>query len=201
VGRRFDQVRWAVPTASGELSEVTEPNPAAWALAYQITGEQRFAARAMFVAGERIRVGRHTLDDGRDHGCAGKTLGAVASGHGRADRFGDVNSVLGPTLLGSTRLFSAEQPIVVYPDGLPDNVATLVRFDGEPTVIWLNTGDAETAIRWRDGSAPDAAESALTLAPGETRSASLGRGMPAHGRCATMRQAAPLEQPRDRNDS
>ena len=178
VGHRWDQVRWGARTASGELSEVTEPNPAAWALAYQITGEQRLAARAMFVAGERIRVGRETLDDGRDHGCAGKTLGAVASGHGRADRFGDVNSVLGSTLLGSTRLFSAEQPIVVYPDGLPGDVATLVRFDGEPTVTWVNTGDVEARIRWRDGSASDAIESLVTVAPGETCSEPLTGVMP-----------------------
>jgi hypothetical protein len=177
IGHRFDQVRWGVKGEDG-VREVTEPTPAAWALAYHITGDVKYAARAMFLAAERLRIGRQSLDDGRDHGCGGYSVGALASGHGRADRFGDVNSVLGPLMLGSVRLFNAEQPLVEYPNGLPDDVATLISWEPEPRVRWRNESDAPLTFTWRDTSADGKAPRTESLAPGESKSAVLSGIMP-----------------------
>ena len=177
IGHRFDQVRWGRPEGDS-IREVTEPTPAAWALAFHITGDERYAARAMFIAGERVRVGRNALDDGREHGCGGYSVGALASGHGRADRFGDVNSVFGPLMLGSIRLFNAEHPLVEYPDGLPKQIATLVSWEPEPRVRWHNSGDTSVSFSWRDASKRKNTERKETLAPGETKSAALGGSIP-----------------------
>jgi len=174
IGHRFDQVRWA----DEEGQEITEPTGAAWALAWQITGEERYAARAMFLAGERLRLALEKLQDGRDHGCGGNTIGAVASGHGRADRFGHVNSVWGPLVIGSSRVFSADQPLVIYPSGLPDRVASLVNCAGNTGVKWFNTGEVASSVTWVDGSSPGATPQHLTIHPGEQREAPLGKMFP-----------------------
>ncbi len=174
IGHRFDQVRWA----DEEGQEVTEPTGAAWALAWQITGEERYAARAMFLAGERLRLALEKLHDGRDHGCGGNTVGAVASGHGRADRFGHVNSVWGPLVIGSSRVFSAEQPLVIYPFGLPDGVASLVNSAGHAGVEWFNTGEVARSVTWVDGSRPDATPRHVIIQPGERREAPLEKTFP-----------------------
>ena len=177
IGHRFDQVRWGVK-GEDDIREVTEPTPAAWALAYHITGNLEYASRAMFLAAERLRIGRKTLDDGRDHGCGGYSIGALASGHGRADRFGDVNSVFGPLMLGSVRLFNAEQPLVEYPNGLPESVATLVSWEPDPRVVWHNENDAPVTFTWRDASAIGEAPRTESLSSGETKSAVLSGIMP-----------------------
>ena len=180
IGHRFDQVRWGRADASGRACEVTEPSPAAWSLAYQITGDTSYAARAMDQAAGRLRLAAASLRDGRDHGCAGRSAGAVASGHGRADRYGDVNTVFGPLALGSLRLFSAEQPLVIYETGLPEQITTLVRFGPTPSVAWRNSGDDAARFAWRDGSKGAAgSQQVVALAPGEMREAKLVAPMPA----------------------
>jgi hypothetical protein len=183
IGHRYDQTRWGIRT-NGTVSEITEPNPAAWVLLYEITGDETHAQRALFSAGERIRIAREQLKDGRDHGCAGNTIGAIASGHGRADRFGDVNTVLGPLCLGSMRLFSAEQPLVVYPDGIPESVISLVRWSPEPSITWTNTGEDAVTVRWRDASNPDGAATVARIPAGQTETAILSGSIPGSGVCA-----------------
>ena len=153
IGHRWDQTRWGRKSADGTVVEITEPNPAVWSLAYQITGEAEYAERAMNEAAERLRIAAKELDDGRDHGCAGNTTGAVASGHGRADRYGDVNTVFGPVTLGSMRLFSAEEPLIVLEGGLPEGVASLVTFSPQPKVVFVNSGTEPQTITFRDASA------------------------------------------------
>lgn len=177
IGHRFDQVRWGVCDSDG-IHEVTEPTPAAWALAYHITGDAQYAARAMYLAAERLRIGWQHLDDGREHGCGGYSVGALASGHGRADRFGDVNSVFGPLMLGSVRLFNAEQPLIEYPHGLPESVVTLVSWEPQPRVQWCNESDASVTFLWRDASADSETVCTETLSPGKSTSAVLSGSMP-----------------------
>ncbi len=181
IGRRADQIRWGRPDATGSIREISEPTPAAWALAYQITDSERFAVRAMDQAARRMELANAALDDGRNHGCSGHTAGSVASGHGRADRYGDVNTVLGPLALGSVRMFSAEQPLVVYPDGLPPEVATLVSMCPGPTVTWRNVGDEAVSFRWRDASDAGSIPQWLDLHPGETDDDVLAGPMPVIG--------------------
>jgi hypothetical protein len=178
IGQRFDQVTWATRGIEGESVAVTEPSPAAWSLAYQITADTNYAARAMYVAAERLRIGRQTLKDGRDHGCGGYTTGALASGHGRADRWGDVNAVFGPLLNGCVRLYNAEDPLVVYPDGLPDQVATIVAYEPTPRVTWRNIGDTEATFNWKDASDPDGVVQRVMLAPKTEQSATLVTNLP-----------------------
>lgn len=184
VGHRFDQVRWATREGSGELVEISEPTPSAWSLAYQITGDTAYAARAMFLAAERLRIARAKLDDGREHGCGGFTVGALASGHGRADRSGDVNTVFGPIAMGCVRMGNAEQPLVDYPEGLPQQVVSLVKQTPKPEVVWRNTGDRTATFIWRDCSAPASSPVEVRIAPNEERSA------PLHGSVPLMNVAA-----------
>jgi hypothetical protein len=174
IGHRFDQIRWG----DADGNEIVEPTGSAWALAWQITGNPKYAARALFLAGERLRLAATKLDDGRDHGCGGNTTGAVASGHGRADRYGHVNAVWGPLVLGSTRVFSAEEPLLNYPNGLPYDLASLIRFAPEPAVEWINTGNAPVTFTWLDRSLGTPVEREITLAPGRRAEAGLGSALP-----------------------
>jgi len=178
IGHRFDQVRWGCRDGSRRMIETTEPTPAAWSLTWQITGNTAYAAHAMNRAAERVRIGRQTLDDGRDHGCAGFTLGAVASGHGRADRYGDVNTVFGPLALGSVRLISAEEPLVICEEGVPESVASLVRFVPQPEVTWWNTGDTDAVVSWRDASNASASSCVTTIPAGGSKTVSLSSATP-----------------------
>ena len=169
IGHRWDQVRWGRRQADGSVEEITEPSPAAWLLAYQVTGDDSYAATAMASAAERLRLTNGAIRDGRDHGCAGDTVGAVASGHGRADRHGDVNTVFGPIALGSMRLFSAEEPIVVVSGGLPEGVLSHVRFALQPEVTFVNESGAAVEFSYRDASAGAASgKHTVSLGPGET---------------------------------
>ena len=71
-------------------------NPITLAVAAEILGDDALAARALDLARAYFALARQALPDGRDHGCAARTVSAVARGHGRDNHAGVVTAVLGP---------------------------------------------------------------------------------------------------------
>jgi len=157
VGRRRDEVRWGYRT-DGTIAEETGPSPAARMLAYQITGEERYAAQALGMARDRMRLARIALKDGRDHGCGGNTISSVASGHGRAAGVGTVVTTLAPSALGAFRFCEGERVRMRFfdadgADGLPEGMAALFgRDEGDVRIVqvWSDL-DREETVRIRLG--------------------------------------------------
>ena len=144
IGRRHDEVRWA-----RDCGDALEPDRSAAApalmLAYQITGNEDFAASALAKAAVHLELARRVLPDGRSHGCAGSHVSAVASGHGRSGGIGEVTGALYPLALGAFLRVGTEQPAASYrqPDGtpgLPEGVAALVRGEAGNLQIELYNG-------------------------------------------------------------
>lgn len=104
LGKRRDMLRWTYVGEDHEevdLHAVSERTPAANILAYEITGDERYAVRALTLAANRLRVARQALPDGRKNGCSAKSVSAVVHGHGRNFFAGSASPVLGSTVLES----------------------------------------------------------------------------------------------------
>jgi hypothetical protein len=143
VGKRSDMVRWAYRDEGGGLREETCPAPSALMLAYEITGSVEYASRALELAARRLRLARQAMGDGRTHGCGGRSVSAVASGHGRDAGYGNVTGCLYPLALGATRRLGHERAAVEIPGGaLAADAAMLVRCD---------PGQAPVGALWQDG--------------------------------------------------
>jgi len=163
IGRRMDEVRWGYRRADGALREQRGPSPSGLMLAHQIKagagasgdGDERFLLRSLRMAATRVRMAAKCLVDGRRHGCAGGSVSAVASGHGRNAGMGCMLGSLYPAVLGSCRFASADQPLVGYKKedgtpGLPDGVCALCEPcdpDRERIVRLMNTADDPTCLR------------------------------------------------------
>ena len=150
LGRRKDGVKWGYRTQDDRLVEEAGPSPPTLMLAYRITGCQRYLAAALHKAARRLRLACRVLPDGRHHGCAGATIGAVASGHGRGCGIGDVTGTLPTAAFGAYRFANGEKLRVRYgkPDGspgLPEGVVPLVRPKGE--VLLFNSTDSQVEAR------------------------------------------------------
>jgi len=111
------------------------------------------ATRALEMVAQRMALARRALRDGRSHGCAGGTIGAVASGHGRDGGYGNVTGALFPLAAGMLRDLAQERPTVRFrrADGaehLPDGVASLVRLlpEGEAEVSLHNGGEQPVTL-------------------------------------------------------
>ena len=181
IGRRRDAVRWGYRREDDTIVEERCASPTALVLAYDITGDAGYLARALAKSALRIAMARATLKDGRDHGCAGATVSAVASGHGRACGIGNVTGVLYPAAFGSYRFCNAEKLQVRYYDangklGLPENVAARVTCSNErertlelwndtsvevPLKVGVENTNAEIASVFVDGKPTDAFEGSL----------------------------------------
>ena len=128
IGKRSDMIRWAYRDESGELLAEGSPSPSTLMLAYQITGDETYAARSMELAACRLRLARGCLRDGRRHGCGARSVSAVASGHGRDSGYGNVTGSFYALTLGATRYAAHEHAAIeVPPTGHPGDTALLTR--------------------------------------------------------------------------
>lgn len=98
LGYRFDLPTWQL--LGKQDQEIPErPAPGNLMLAWELTGEVRFAIDACTIALGRLRLARTTLRDGRHHGCTAQSIAATVRGHGRCWGIGDVAAVLSnPTI-------------------------------------------------------------------------------------------------------
>ena len=90
VGKRSDLPRWMEDGAPRQV------NPITLAVAAEILGDDALATHALDLARGYFALARQALPDGRDHGCAARTVSAVARGHGRDNHAGVITAVLGP---------------------------------------------------------------------------------------------------------
>jgi hypothetical protein len=90
LGKRKDMLRWL------EDGKPRRHSPPLLALAAEITDDEALAGRALNVGWAYLSLARAVLPDGRDHGCAARTVSAVARGHGRENHAGVVTAVLAP---------------------------------------------------------------------------------------------------------
>ncbi len=172
IGKRQDMVRWAYRDDAGALSPEASLSPPALALGWQLTGDESYAEAALGLVAGRLGLARASLRDGRDHGCAGPSIGAVASGHGRDGGYGNVTGALLPLACGATRSLAQELPLVRFRDatgesGLPEQIASLVRAqpDGTAQVRLCNDADLAQTVGVVIGETP---WQQLQLAAGET---------------------------------
>jgi len=177
IGKRQDMIRWAWENEMGGLRPTSALPPPTLMLAWQILGDDVFPVSALRSVADRVGLAAGSLRDGRHHGCAGSTVAAVASGHGRDGGYGNVTGAYFPLAAGMLRRLCQEQPRVRFrrADGaehLPEDVASLVRT--------LPAAGAEVRL-FNDADAPVAVELALRstpwlrvdLAPGETQTVEL----------------------------
>lgn len=152
LGRRFDQVQWMLEAGDGWRADA-RPSPPALALAWDATGDEQLAAQAMTMAAQRIELAAGVLTDGREHGCGGRTVSAVASGHGRNAGIGEVTGVLYPLAMGAARHFGADTPQVTFrhagAPGLPEKCATLWRAGWSPSLLIYNGGPESRQLEAR----------------------------------------------------
>ncbi len=172
IGKRSDMVRWGWENELGALRPTSSPPPPSLMLAWQLTGDDALATGALRLIAERMALARSALRDGRTHGCAGSTIGAVASGHGRDGGYGNVTGALLPLAAGMLRDLAQERPTVRFrrPDGgehLPAQVASLVRLRPRADAqVWLhNDGDASLTL---DVAGPAGEWTRVELGAGET---------------------------------
>ncbi|MGN6360514.1 MAG: hypothetical protein ACTHNK_09000 [Thermomicrobiales bacterium] len=92
IGKRQDMLRWL------EDGQPRRHNPILLTLAAELTGDAALATRALDSARAYFALARQALPDGRDHGCAARTVNAVARGHGRENHAGVTTAVLQPLL-------------------------------------------------------------------------------------------------------
>ena len=177
IGKRQDMVRWAWENELGGLRQTSALPPPTTMLAWQILGEQKYADSAMRTVADRIGLAASALRDGRTHGCAGSTVGAVASGHGRDGGYGNMTGAYFPLAAGMLRRLCQERPRVRFrrADGeehLPDEVASLVRTlpAAGAEVLLFNDADesvmTEVALRntpWRSVELPPGEVTAVEL--------------------------------------
>ncbi len=168
IGKRRDMIRWAWENEMGALRQTSALPPPTLMLAWQILGDEAMAESALGTVADRVALASSSLQDGRHHGCAGSTVGAVTSGHGRDGGYGNVTGAFFPLAAGMIRRLCQEQPRVRFrrADGeehLPENVAMLTRSlpaAGAEVLLWNEADEAVTldvALRnteWRSIDLP-----------------------------------------------
>jgi hypothetical protein len=92
VGKRKDMLRWF------EDGRPRRHSPMLLALAAEMRADRDLATRALDLARAQFRLARRLFPDGRDHGCAARSVSAIARGHGRDNDTGAVTGVLAPML-------------------------------------------------------------------------------------------------------
>ena len=92
LGKRTDMLRWL------EDGRPRRHSPALLALSAELRHDRALATRALDIGRAYLALARASLPDGRDHGCAARTVSAVARGHGRENHAGVTTAVLGPLL-------------------------------------------------------------------------------------------------------
>ncbi|MBI1298279.1 hypothetical protein GC175_25375 [bacterium] len=97
VGKRSDMLHWL------EDGAPRRHHPVTLAVAAEIGESEDVAVHALDLARATFVLARNHLPDGRDHGCAARTVSAVARGHGRENHAGVVTSVLGSMMMKMMR--------------------------------------------------------------------------------------------------
>lgn len=158
IGKRNDMIRWGYREEGGGLREETCPAPSALMLAYNLTGNIEYATRGLQLAARRLRLARGALADGRTHGCGGRSVSAVASGHGRDSGYGNVTGCFYALALGAHRYLGHERPAVEVPgDALAADAAMLVRCEpgAEPVgALWQEGETIPLPIPEQTGETP-----------------------------------------------
>ena len=171
VGKRADMAYWGEWSDDGSVKPIREPSTATLTLAYQVTGEIAYAARALRNAATRLKMARRVLRGGREHADMGGAVCSIAAGHGRNWGQGAVTACYGPLLLG-TREVQGEvtQTIEVQhadKQGHPKPLLSLVRplFGTEKSadVVFYNGGEAPLTFSWRLRTEPGATWENVTL--------------------------------------
>lgn len=88
VGKRSDMPRWL------EDGAPRRHNPITLLAAAEIGGDERLATVAVDLARAYFLLARRAFPDGREHGCAARTVSAIARGHGRENHAGMTTAVL-----------------------------------------------------------------------------------------------------------
>ena len=169
VGRRNDMIYWGMWSDDGSVEPIQEPSTAAMTLAYQLTGEVKFATRAFRSAAARLQMARSVLRGGREHSDMGGAVCSAAAGHGRNWGQGAVTGCYGPLLLGTREIQSEVAPLLRL-EKSTDSLLHLVQppVDGQVNVLFYNAGDSAASLSWRIGSTE---WNSLTLKPNEARHA------------------------------
>ena len=167
VGRRGDMIHWAEWHDDGSTTPTREPSTAALTLAYQITGDAGYAARALDTAARKLTMARRVLRGGREHADMGGAVCSVAAGHGRNWGTGAVTGCYGPLLLGTCDRMGAVTPRIEL-TGRPAGLLSLV---SDNAVRFYNGSTAAVACRWRPAGTGRWRD--LSLAAGAQTTASL----------------------------
>lgn len=156
VGKRSDMVYWGIWSEDGSVQPIREPSTAALTLAYQISGDPCYAARALRGAATRLMMARRVLRGGREHADMGGAVCSVAAGHGRNWGQGAVTGCYGPLLLGTWEAQGATVPAIEVRDGagrarLPEEVLSLVipPVAGAGEAVFYNGGSEPVPLSWR----------------------------------------------------
>ncbi len=92
VGKRADMPIWY------EDASLRRHNPILLSVAAEIQDNQALATRAVDMARTYFALAVKLFPDGRHHGCAARTVSAIARGHGRNNNAGMTSAVLLPTM-------------------------------------------------------------------------------------------------------
>lgn len=93
VGKRPDMPRWLFE------GEAPRPlSPITLLLAGELAEREAWLISAVDLACAHFTLARQAFDSGREHGCAARSVSAVARGHGRDNHAGMVTAVLEPAL-------------------------------------------------------------------------------------------------------
>ncbi|MDA3961845.1 MAG: hypothetical protein PF961_13735 [Planctomycetota bacterium] len=139
VGRRKDMQRWYIEDDTGALQPSAAMCPAAATLAWDVTGDPRFAEHALRLAAQRTWIAQRALRSGREHADKGCSIASVLTGHGRNWGTGAATGCLQPLLRGGDVIRGSLAPALsIKADSA---LCTLVQSDptGERVHGW-NTG-------------------------------------------------------------
>ncbi len=151
VGRRLDMQRWYVADHAGALHATVTICPAAATLAWDVTGQPRFALHALRVARQRAWVAQRGLRSGREHADKGCSIASVLCGHGRNWGTGAATGCLQPLLCGGDVRCLRHAPALSVQ--APANVLALVRSHiGSTELHCWNTGDLAQDLRYTDAA-------------------------------------------------
>ena len=92
IGKRSDALNWFEDGAPRRHS------PVLLAVAAETRSDAALATRALDLASTYFALAREALPDGRRHGCAARTVSAIARGHGRENNTGMATGVLRPLM-------------------------------------------------------------------------------------------------------
>ena len=167
IGRRKDMIYWGIWSDDGSVEPIQEPSTAMLTLAYQLTGEVKFATRAFRNAVTRLQMARRVLRGGREHSDMGGAVCSVAAGHGRNWGQGTVTGCYGPLLLGTREIQGEVAPLLRLKNST-DSLLHLVQppVDGQEKILFYNAGSSTASLLWNIGSTE---WNSLTLKPNETR--------------------------------